>query len=68
MHAHDGFYQPFIVPHQAAEAGLPGERSLDDPATRQQDETMLGLRQLDHVQFDAFVRRRRTKPANPRCR
>ncbi len=43
-------WQAFIVASQAAKPCHPGKTALDDPATRQQDEAMLGLRQFDDLQ------------------
>ncbi len=40
--------QPLIVTGLAAEAGGPGEAALHDPTLGQQDEAVLGLRQLNH--------------------
>ena len=44
-----------VVAHQAAEAHLPGEGALDDPAPGQQDEAALGLRQLDPCRWMPWV-------------
>ena len=58
MQADDRFGQTFVVPHQPSEAGLPGEGPFGDPTTGQEDEAMFGVRQLDHMQFDARGGRR----------
>ena len=54
-------WQALIIASEAAKARGPGEVALDDPATRQQDEAVLGLGQLDDLELDAVgrgVRRR----------
>ena len=43
-------WQAFIIASQAAKPCHPGKTAFDDPATRQQDEAMLGLRQFDDLQ------------------
>ena len=42
-----------VVFDKAAEAGRPGEWSLDDPAARQQNEAALGFGQFDDLQRNA---------------
>ena len=51
--------QPLVVARQAAEARHPGEGALHHPAPGQEHEAALGLGQLDHLQPDAVLRRRR---------
>src|SRR5450755_171150 len=43
-------WQAFIIASQTAKPCHPGKTALDDPAARQQNEAMLGLRQFDDVQ------------------
>ena len=50
-------WQPLIVPRQPAQAGGPGETALHHPASGQENNASLGLRQLDHFQADALLRR-----------
>jgi len=50
-----GFWQALLVAGQASEPIDPAEAALHDPAARKQHEAFLGLRQLDDVQFAAFV-------------
>ena len=50
MQAFERLGQTFVVTREAAETGQPGERALDDPAARQQDEAAFGLRQFDDLQ------------------
>src|SRR5690348_4097543 len=46
--------EPLVVPHEAAEARLPGKGAFHDPAPGQQHKAVLGLRQLDDLQPDAL--------------
>lgn len=39
-----GLGEAFIVACQAAEAGSPGEAALNDPATREEDESLASFR------------------------
>ncbi len=50
----DGLGQPFIVAHQAAEARLPGEAALHDPAPGQQHEAPARLGVCDDLQAEAL--------------
>jgi hypothetical protein len=50
------FGQALVVARQAAEARTPGEIALHLPAPRQQDEAVLGLGRLDHLEADALRR------------
>ena len=43
-----------VVLHQAAKAGRPGKGPLDHPASPQQHEATLGVRQINHPQLDAM--------------
>lgn len=43
--------QAFIVTREAAKPDCPPKAALDHRAERQQDETFLGFRQLDHLQL-----------------
>src|SRR5581483_7578034 len=47
-------WQALIVASQTAKACHPGETALHDPAARQQNEAMLGLRQFDELQTYAL--------------
>lgn len=50
MQSDQRLWQAFIVAHQAAKAGRPGEGALDHPATGQEHEALTGLGQLDDLQ------------------
>ena len=47
----------FEIAAQPPEARQPCKAALDDPALWQQHKAFLGLRQLDHLQLDAVLRR-----------
>lgn len=57
MQPSQGFWQTFIVPRQPTKTGRPGKAAFDHPAFGQQDETFLGLGQLDDDQLDAILSR-----------
>ena len=58
MEAGEGLSVSLVILDEPAEAGRPCEGSFDDPSARQQDETALGLGQLDDLEFDAMLGRR----------
>jgi hypothetical protein len=51
-----------MVTGQAAKMCGPGKCSFDHPASRQQNESSLGLRQFDDTQLDPVLTRRRGWP------
>ena len=51
------FRQSLIVARQSAETSGPGKTALDDPAARQQDESLSGRWKLDNFQLNAVRRR-----------
>ena len=55
MQAFDRLRQPLVVADQAPEAALPGAGALGHPTMRQEDETLLGFLQLDHMEFEAML-------------
>lgn len=65
---HQDYSQPLVVARQTTEARCPSEIALHDPALGQEDEAALGLRQLDHAQFDAPPRQAAPVLAQPRGR
>jgi hypothetical protein len=54
MQANQGFRQAFVIPRQLAKTRCPTKTALDYPAAGQQDKAFLHIRQLDHLQTDAF--------------
>jgi hypothetical protein len=50
--------ESFVISGESAEAGGPGEASLDEPSSWQQDEAALGLGVFDYLQPDAMLSRR----------
>ena len=52
------FGQSFVVASQSSVSAEPAERSLDDPAPRQQDKALLRFGVLDDFQFDVVFGRR----------
>ena len=46
---------PLIVLGEPSEAGGPGEGTLDDPSSGQENEAAFGLGQLDDAEFDAVL-------------
>ena len=57
MQANDRLSEAFVVANEPPEARLPGERSLGDPTTGQEDEAVFGVGKLDHMEFNALGRR-----------
>lgn len=57
MKTSQGFRQTFIVPREASKAAEPTKTALDDPSAREQDETALGVRQLDDFELNAKLSR-----------
>src|SRR5260221_13057560 len=54
MQAIEGVGQSFIIAGQATKTRQPTKRPLNDPPTRQKDEALLGIRQLDDDQANAM--------------
>ena len=46
----EGLWQAFVVARQSAEARSPAKGALNDPTPREQHETALGRRKLDHIE------------------
>ena len=53
MQAFESVGQAFIIAGQSTKTRHPTKRPLNDPATRQEDESVLGIRQLDDDQANA---------------
>ena len=47
--------EPFVVAHESAESGSPGEASLDHPTARQQHEAAFRHRVFDYFEPDAVT-------------
>jgi hypothetical protein len=54
MQANQGFRQAFVIPRQPAKTRCPIKTAPDYPAAGQQDKGLVHIRQLDHLQTDAF--------------
>jgi hypothetical protein len=52
--ANQGFRLAFVIPRQPAKTRCPTKTALNYPAAGQQDKAFLHIRQLDHLQTDAF--------------
>lgn len=59
MEVCEGLGASFVVFDEPSEAGRPGEGSLDDPSSWQQNESALGLRQLDDFEGNSVLGGRR---------
>ncbi len=66
MQANLDFRQAFVIPRQPAKTRCPIKTALDYPAAGQQDKAFLHIRQLDHLQTDAFPFRGLCRP-HPLC-
>ena len=60
------FGQPFAVAEEAAEVGHPSRQTFQHPASRQQHEPTLGLRQTNNIERDANPDGRASTEADPR--